>query len=79
MDQNARVGCGESSTREGEPVSETLSDRVLELRAWATSRIQFCKDLSSDDLGPAAQERRTLEAILRILDGTPTPIATADF
>jgi hypothetical protein len=55
-------------------IVSALQDRVHELRLWAYSRIQTCRSTEAR-LGPkgigmyeAAQERRTLQAVLEILD-----------
>lgn len=52
-------------------------ERVDELRAWATSRINFCKSArtqwESQREPQRQQELVTLEAVLRILDGKETP------
>jgi hypothetical protein len=49
-----------------------LADRVDELRAWARSRINQCladeQHFGEELRAIAAQERRTLLAVLRILD-----------
>lgn len=49
-----------------------LIERVTTLRAWARSRIEWCHDeekkFGAGDMGiEAAQERRTLQAVLRQL------------
>lgn len=56
------------------PEMSALEDRVAELRAWALSRIEWCRGeenrLGVNGIGiyEAAQERRTLQAVLRMLD-----------
>jgi hypothetical protein len=56
-----------------------LIERVVELRLWAVNRIEWCRGeeqrLGVNGIGiyEAAQERRTLQAVLRILDDEPTP------
>ncbi len=61
-------------------MSGIMSERVAELRAWANSRIGWCQreeqKFQADTNGAngyaateAAIERRSLEAVLRILDG----------
>jgi hypothetical protein len=52
----------------------TPQDRVAELRAWAQNRIDWCryeerKFGASSAAIEAATERRSLQAVLRILDG----------
>ena len=64
----------------GQP--EDLFDRVLDVREWAASRIEWCRGeenrLGVGGIGiyEAAQERRTLQAVLRQLNGDPTPIGS---
>jgi hypothetical protein len=54
---------------------EDLADRVIELRAWANNRIEECRR-QEQKFGAgtvsieAAQERMTLQAVLRILEPT---------
>lgn len=60
-----------------------LADRVRELRAWARARIAQCVQMERSD-PTHARERRSLEIVLRKLDGIPgepaqptsTPTAT---
>lgn len=66
--------------RGAEPVR--MADRVAELRAWAKSRIEQCERVIETGsmfvriVGDAAMERRTLLAVLRILDGKEAPDRT---
>lgn len=55
-------------------------ERVGELRAWANSRIEWCRreeqKFGAGNIGiEAATERRALQAVLRILNGEETPHA----
>jgi hypothetical protein len=54
-----------------------LSDRVTKLRAWAVARIEQCDTLAPDhsfaglvNAGAVSLERRILEAVIGMLDGT---------
>ncbi len=48
-------------------VALTQDDRAIEMRTWAQSRINHCA--SQDQTTDVTTERRTLEAVLRMLDG----------
>lgn len=57
-------------------MSDSIYERVSELRAWALSRIEWCGEQaprleaigSYVAAGAAMTERRTLQAVLSILD-----------
>ena len=56
-------------------------DREHELRAWARNRLSCCEaaltgrngDLSTEQVSRHEQERRTLQSVIRLIDGEPTP------
>ena len=56
-----------------------LRDRVDNVRAWARSRIDHCRDVEarfdprSQSVIEAVTERRALQTVLRMLDGEETP------
>lgn len=55
--------------------TEDLIERVTEVRAWAHNRIRHCREVENRFGGNRASaeetaERRALEAVLRILDGS---------
>lgn len=55
-----------------------LRARVDDVRAWARSRIDHCRDVEarfdvrSQSMIEAVTERRALQAVLRMLDGEET-------
>jgi len=56
-------------------------ERTDELRAWATNRLRCCEaaltgrngDLTGDQVSAYEQERMTLDVVMRLLNGEPTP------